>query len=111
MQGGDLAGQVTHMAPSAGILEDCTKDSLVLQILGRAYDHLYPQRQGAGLDHANGLRMAVFIDEKRARFRFCHPLGHGHGFRRRRRLVQEAGIGNLKAREVGHHGLIVQQSL
>ena len=67
VQGGDLAGQVTHMAPSAGILEDRAKDSLGLQILGRADDHLNPQRHSPGLDHANGLRMAVFIHEKRAR--------------------------------------------
>ena len=111
VQGGDLAGQVTHMAPSAGILEDRTEDSLGLQIFGRTHDHLNPQRQSPGLDHANGLRMAVFIHEERASLRFCHPLGHGHGFRRSRRLVQKTGIGNLKAREVGHHGLIVQQSL
>ena len=42
MQGGDLAGQVTHMAPSAGILKNRTKDSLGLQIAGRADDHLNP---------------------------------------------------------------------
>jgi len=108
MQRLDPRCQVAHMAPGAGILEDRGKHGFRLQLGRVTHHHLDPQRQGAGLDHGNGLRMAAFIDKERLGLRLRHPLGHGHGFRRRRGLVQQAGIGDRQAGQIGHHGLKVQ---
>ena len=57
-----------------------------------------PERRGAGLDHRDGLRVAVVIDEEGARFRLRDALGHRHRFGRRRRLVQQRGVGDVAAR-------------
>ena len=111
MQGGNLGGEILHMAIGAGILEDRAKHRCGVDLLRIADNGCDPQRAGAGLDDGDGLRVAVAVDEKGTRLGLGAAFGHGHGFGRRRRLVQQAGIGNGQAGQVCNHRLVVQQRL
>ena len=111
VQRGDGIGEIPQMPVGPGILEDRAEDSLGLQRLRRAHDHLDPERRGPRLDHSDGLRMTVLIDEERLGLRLCHALRHGHSLGRRRRLVEKRGVGDLEPGQVAHHGLEVQQCL
>ena len=69
-------------------------------------------RLGAGLDHRDRLRMAVLVHQiDRLAARLAHRQGQRHRLRGRRRLVEQRGVGDLEAGEVGHHGLVVEQRL
>mmetsp|Transcript_7428 Transcript_7428/g.12524 ORF Transcript_7428/g.12524 Transcript_7428/m.12524 type:complete len:329 (-) Transcript_7428:549-1535(-) len=107
----DWRCEVADMAISAGILEDRAKDGAGVQIIRAAHCHLDSQRLGAGFHHGDVLRVAVFIDKEPGDFRFADPLRHGHRLGTGGCLVQQRGVGNLKPREVRHHGLEVQQRL
>ena len=111
MKRSNLRGEILHMAIGAGILEDRAEDRRSVDLFWVADDAVDAQRAGAGLDHGNGLRVAVPVNEERARLGLGAAFGHGHGFGRRRRLVQQAGIGNGQAGQVGDHRLVVQQRL
>ena len=111
MKRSNLRGEILHMAIGAGILEDRAKDRRSIDLFRVADDAVDAKRAGAGLDHGDGLRVTVPVDEERARLGPGAAFGHRHGFGRRRRLVQQAGIGNGQAGQVGDHCLVVQQRL
>ena len=69
------------------------------------------QRRGAGLNHFDGLRMAIGRNQKDIAFGFDRTLGQGHGFGSSGGLVQHGCIGNGHGRQVGDHGLEIDQRL
>ena len=106
----DHVGEIMHMAVCARILEDGAEDRFRVELGERVTDdHLPAQRFGAGADHVDGLRMAMVIDEKRGPLGLRRPLRHRHGFRRRRRLVKQRGVGDVEPGEIGDHGLEIQE--
>ncbi len=112
VKGGDLIGEVAHMAVGAGILEHAGEDRRRVEIRDRvSHDHLDPQRLGPRPHHRDVLGVAVLVDEDGGGLRLGRALRHGHGFRRRGRLVQKRGVGDLEAGEVRDHRLVVQERL
>ncbi len=111
MKRGNPLGEVDDMAIAGGILEDRAKDLRRVQRPNIILDDLDPQRHGAGADDGDGLGVAEAVDKKGFRLGLRHPLGHGHRLGRRRRLVQQAGVCHVKARQVADHGLEVEQRL
>ena len=67
------------------------------------------QRRGTGLDHSNGLRVAVAADDAHAAFGFDAAPRQRHGLGCGRGLVEHGGIGDRHGSEVGHHGLEIDQ--
>ncbi len=111
MQRGTIRRQVADMAERPRILKDRAEHLRRVQRLGRATDDPDSQRRGAGFDHGDGLRVQVVADEERLGLRFRHAVRHRHRLGRGGRLVQQAGIGDGQAGQIGHHRLIVQQRL
>ena len=99
------------MAVGAGILEDRPEDLARLQRIDRALHDADAQRRRPRLDHRDGLRVQVMGHEERICPGFCLPPRHGHRLGRRRRLVQQRGIGHRQPGQVRHHRLVVQQRL
>jgi hypothetical protein len=70
------------------------------------------QRLGAGLQHGQGLRQGVGVDdEDRVRLRAAGPADQGHRLGGRGGLVEHGGAGDVQPGEVGHRRLKVDQRL
>ena len=83
---------------------------LLVEGLGGAHDfHRQPERLGTGLQYLDGLRMGIAGDQEGVRPRLGRAPGQGHRLRRGGGLVQQRGVGDLHAGEVGAHGLEVDQ--
>ena len=67
------------------------------------------QRRGAGLDHGNGLRVAVAGHDAHIAFGFDAAPRQRHGLGRGRGLVQHGGVGHRHGGQVADHGLEVDQ--
>ncbi len=78
-------------------------------IARREIDQCPVQRAGAGFQHGAGLRVQVGRHRDHLAAGARNAVRHGDGFGRRRRLVQQRGVGDRQAGEVGHHRLEVQQ--
>ena len=133
-RGGDGA-QVTDLARRAGVLQQGTEDrsarqrggdqagpaghGLALGVADRQVagpevqvDELDAQRLGPGLQDGPGLRQHVGVDEEhRVLRRLAGTAQQGHGLRRRGRLVEQAGVGDVEPGEVGDQGLEGEQGL
>ncbi len=107
----DLGRQVADMAMGAGILEDRAEDLIGLQIADPALEDADAKGRGPRLDHGDGLGMQIIGHEEGIGAGLGLPARHRHRLGRRRRLVQQAGIGDGQPGEVGDHGLIIQQRL
>jgi hypothetical protein len=100
---------VHHLTVGGGVLHEAAEHGLVERPRLMVTDlHLQPHRHGAGLDDGNGLGMAAARDEEAAAVRAYareqhHRLGGGGA------LVEERGVGDLEARQVGDDGLVVEQ--
>ena len=75
----------------------------------RAGAHFDAQRFGAGFDHFAGLREYVCGDVKHVGVTLAAAHGQGHGFGSGGRFIQHGRVGNIHARQVHHHLLVVQQ--
>ncbi len=83
---------------------------LVEQFCRVAHDHLDIQRLGAGLDHGDGLRVAIVRDQEGGAAVFLvHPLQQGHGLGGGGAFVQHGGVGQVHAGQVEDHLLEGQQ--
>ena len=114
---GNGLGQRFHTAPVIRVLDHHAERARIqIQIVVRPLLDVDAQVGGAGTQDRPGLREdPVGHDET------VHPfLGrlaapgieqHRHRFRRGRGLIQQAGVGQLHAGEVAHHGLEVHQRL
>ena len=69
------------------------------------------ERLGPRGNDRDRLRMALVADEETVTFLARVPRQHAHGLGRSRTLVEQRGVGDLHAREIDHHRLIVQQRL
>ena len=112
VRGGDDGGVIDHLAGARRVLQQHAED-LVRSEFGRgvADDDLEAERLGAGAHHLDGLRVAVARDEEGLRLALRQALAEGHGLGRGGGLVEQRGVGDLQAGEVGDHGLEVQQRL
>lgn len=74
-------------------------------------DDLDAGRLGPRLDHGDGLRQRVRVDQEQALLVLAHPPGQRHRLGGGRALVEQRGTGGRQPGEVGDHGLEVQQRL
>ncbi len=74
-------------------------------------DDLDAGRLGAGLDHGDGLRQRVRVDQEQTLLVPAHAPGQRHGLGGCGALVQQGGAGGGQAGQVGDHRLEVQQGL
>src|SRR5690606_9821150 len=68
-------------------------------------DDLHAGRFGAGLDHGDGLRQRVRVDQEQALLVLAHAPGQRHRLGSGGALVEQGGPGGRQAGEVGDHGL------
>ncbi len=75
-----------------------------------ADDDLDAQGSGAGADDVDGLGMAGLGDEDGAAVVLAfEAVAHGHGFGGGGAFVEQRGVGDVQAGEVGDHGLEIEQ--
>ena len=92
------------------ILEKQPED--LRQVARRVADHnLDPKGVGTCLDERNRLGMAIRIDEEHVALHLGDPPAHRHGFSRRRRFIEQRGVGDGQAGQVAHHRLEVDERL
>ena len=83
-----------------------------LPLVTRAHDlDRDAQRRSTGLDHLNGLRVAVAAHDEHVALGLDRALGQGHGFGGSRGFVEHGRVGNRHAGQVADHGLEVHQCL
>ena len=99
------------MPKGARILEDGGEDLVGLHVHRCADDAIDAKRCRPGLHDSNVLRMAVLVDEERASLRLGNTLRHCHCFGRSGGFVEKRGIGDVQARQVTDHGLVVEKRL
>ena len=112
--GVDAGGQVAVVVDPAirgGILHEGAEVGGIERGLGpRAGDDAQAEGFGPRAEQGDGLRMNIVRDEKFIPRTF-DPVRHGHGLGSRGGLIEQGGIGNFHAGEVGHHGLEIEQGL
>mmetsp|Transcript_6016 Transcript_6016/g.23375 ORF Transcript_6016/g.23375 Transcript_6016/m.23375 type:complete len:875 (+) Transcript_6016:760-3384(+) len=103
---------VQRFAEGVGVLHEHAGVRLVREVGLRDVSHhdFDAARVATGLDESDGLRMAIFGHEELAAL-LGDRNAHVHGLGGCGCLVQERGVGDLHAGEVGHHRLEVQQHL
>ena len=103
---------VPDTAVAGGILdqhgERFVREGIVLGIADHEFD---ADRFATGPHHVDGLRMAVAGDEEHVALGLGPGVAERHRLGRRRTLVEQRGIGDVHPRQIGHHGLEVQQRL
>jgi len=72
---------------------------------------LDPERAGAGLDDGDGLRVAGVGDQEHAALAGGEVPAHAHRLGGGGRLVEQRGVGQRQAGQVGDHRLVVDQRL
>ena len=112
VRGADLATQVPHLASCAGVLQhDGERGSDRRRIAGRHIHQRDAGRCRAGGQHRAGLGMHVGTDRQRVGLGAAQPVRHRHRLGRRRRFVQQRGVGDRQAGQVTDHGLEIEQRL
>ncbi len=108
----DQGAVVAHAAERVGILQQGAEQPFGLERrLGVGHHQADADRLGARAQHRDGLRVAGGIDEERARLGLGQAQAERHRLRRRGRLVQQRGVGDVEAGEVADQGLEVEQRL
>ena len=117
----DQAAARVHGLGQGGVIVDAAEGVGVLQqhaeavhaggVGGRAHLQLDAQAVGARAHHFQRLRMHVVGDVEQVGLRLGRALGQGHGFGRGGGLVQQRGVGDVHAGQVGAHLLEVDQRL
>ena len=104
--------KIPDLPGASGILKQRAEHCRRIEIRHRIGDDDLPaERLRARSHHGDRLRMAIAIDEERRRLRARDAFRHRHRFGRGRRLIEQRGIGDFQSREIGDHGLKVQQGL
>ena len=96
-----IRGGVLHQRTEAGSVEG--------DVAPRTGDNFNAERLGACAEQRDGLRVDIVGHEKF--IPAFDPVCHGHGLGRSGRLVEQRGIGDFHACEIGHHGLEIEQRL
>ncbi len=108
----DQGAVVAHAAERVGILQQGAEQPFGLERrLGVGHHQADADRLGARAQHRDGLRVAGGIDQERARLGLGQAQAERHRLRRRGRLVQQRGVGDVEAGEVADQGLEVEQRL
>ena len=102
----DHARQVAHLPRRARILHQHTERVGGQRLPGVLDDDLDTQRFGPSLHHGDGLRETVGIDDEHVALALAGQQRHRFGGGRR--LVEQRGVGELAACQVGDHRLEVQ---
>ncbi len=85
-------------------------EAVVLQRIGQRADvQLDLQRPGAGLEQFQGLRVHRIVHEEGVGLVACRTLGQGHRLGRGGGFIQQRGVGDFHAAQLGDHGLEVDQ--
>ena len=112
MECGDRGARVAHRAVCAWILKQRAEHLGLVEIVRRIADDQRPaERLGAGAQHRQRLRMHRLIDEERVRLHLRGAMRQRHRFRRRGRLVEQRGVGDIEAGQIADHGLEIEQRL
>ena len=107
---GRKTGIVEYLPARCGILKQDAEYVLTQRAFSVIAHHdLDVLRLRPRAHHLDGLRMAVFRDEKLAPLVPARVHHHGHRLRRRRALIEQRGVGDLHAGEVHDHGLEIEQ--
>ena len=110
----DQRAQIPQHAGRPGLLHDDTDDDVGgRQPVRQVRDHEgQADRVGATAQHGERLRQALGVHDDDATLASLHGSPHQqHGLGDRGRLVQQGGAGDRQRRQVGDHGLEVEQRL
>lgn len=112
----DDGTRVTDRTGGAGVLQQHTEHTALGDVgrdaVGQVGDHdLDAGGLRAGLDHGDGLRQTVGVDQEDALLDLADPAGERHRLGGRRALVQQRRTGGGQTGQVGDHGLEVEQRL
>ncbi len=107
---------VGQPAAAAGVLVEGGKVVVLLQrglpFLGRVQQlHAQAERRGAGLQHLDGLWVAIGADQNRVSTGLDRALGQRHGFGGGGGFVEHGGVGDVHTGQVADQGLEVDQRL
>ncbi len=112
MEPGDHVGEVVGRALDAWILKDRAEHRGGVEIgEGIADDDPPAERLGPGLQHRDGLRQALRVDEEGVGFGGGDPARHAHRLGGGGRLVEQRGVGDVEPGQVADAGLEVEQGL
>ena len=102
---------IDHGAIGARILQQRAEHRVVERERARiAHLHHDPARRCTRFDHRDRLRMTVVADQEHiTRGAATRAEAQRHRFRGGRAYVEQRRIGDLQAREIDHHRLIIQQ--
>jgi len=90
-------------ADHAGLEDEC---------FGFSDDETDPPGLRSRPHHRDGLRMTILVHEKdRRSLDAAYGERQAHRLGRRRRLVEQRGVGDRQRRQIGHHRLEVEQCL
>ena len=89
MQVIDERPQIADLAVGVGVLQQCSKYRVLLQVIHRVDDQLETETFGPGLHDGNGLWMTVLVDKKQIALRLGDTFGQCHGLRRRSSLIEQ----------------------
>ena len=104
-------GVVVDLAEGVGVLQE-DAEAVDAGRLGIVADMQFDaEAVGARTHDFEGLRVHRAGDEEHVRLRFRRALGQGHRLGRGGRLIEQRGVGDLHAGQVGDHGLEVDQGL
>ena len=105
-------GEILDLSGGGRVLEQDAEDiRLDLHLAGLDHLHFDVERQGARLHHRDGLGVDVIGDQEHVPLSRSTRVGHVHGFRGGRALVEERGVGERQGGQVRHHGLEIEQGL
>ena len=112
MGGLDERRPVADRTARARVLHQDAGDIAVGNRIGGQVDDLdrHAGRLGPGLDHGDGLRVDVGVDDEAAAA-LDHAVAQGHGLGRGGALVEQRGVGHRQTGEILDHGLEVEERL
>ncbi len=108
----DERAVVVDQPARARLLEEHRVHVVIELVVARiADDDRDAERLGAGAHHVDRLRVAVGVDVEGLAAPPADPVAHRHRLGGRRRLVEQRGVRELGAGQVGDHGLEVEERL
>jgi hypothetical protein len=111
MQRLDRRAQVADLAVGVGVLQQRAEHLLRRDILDGADHQFEAEGLGTGLHHRERLRVTVLIDEEAVALALGHAPRQRHPFRRRGRLIEQRGVGQVQPGKIDGQLLEIQQRL
>ncbi|MCY1417733.1 hypothetical protein D9M71_332740 [compost metagenome] len=109
MQLRDQRPQVADLAVGVGVLQQSPEYLVIAEVIHSIDDQFEAESFGAGLQHREGLWMAMLIGKEHVAFRLGHAFGQGHGFSGCSSFIEQGGVSQVQAGEVDNHLLEIQQ--